>query len=67
MTNFKCPKCDSHWSEGPTRDHRTDVVCRKCLQGIVLESATLLSQIEWKHKPVKVETVEALLQSVAEA
>lgn len=66
MTNFKCPKCESHWIEGPTRDCREDAVCRKCLQGVVDESRALLLQIEWKHKPVKVETVEAILQSVAE-
>ncbi len=65
MTNFKCPKCDSHWTEGPTRDYREDAICRKCLQGGVDESSALLSQIEWKNKPVKVETVEAILQSIA--
>lgn len=31
MTSFKCKECESFWTEGPTRDHRTDQLCRLCL------------------------------------
>lgn len=30
MTTCKCPKCGSHWNEGPTRDY-LETACRKCL------------------------------------
>ncbi len=31
MTSFKCRECDSHWMDGPTRDHNATQLCRECL------------------------------------
>ena len=32
MTSFKCRECDNHWTEGMTRNHREDQLCRECLK-----------------------------------
>lgn len=49
MTTFDCRSCGGHWNEGPTRNHRYDCLCRKCLGSLAREAGEALNRLREDH------------------
>jgi len=65
MTTFKCRTCGGHWSEGPTRDHRTDAACRHCLQENVDNKDQRILDLEETLRGPMVDPTHELLKTAS--